>query len=763
MRTKLLLLSLALAGPLYAQDLGPVQSIAEADAGLPTVGAGCPLGFDGIYIQRDGTSRGRVLSCIAGTWTQIALSGCTGNEVQEGDGNCSLHTLNTTVITACLDNEVQEGRTDNDEGQPPTCVLTATLGGNPFVGATGSPTAWVPYSDGASGLTGESDFFYDDVTNTLHVDQITTIGQGKVDLADVASCDVPAEGRTVLCTKAGQLYIRDTAGGDILISNTDAETECVNAEDALFGDGTCQDVITEDEMDSGGELLTQVGAIIVGNSTTLPGTCTLGTLFVDTDADTDGSVFFCRATDTWKDIDDDGAGGGGDPILVNTVAVTDGNGIDITDGAEVSYTHATGPTPDTLTPVITPVADHIDAITEIATALKTGLDATLATGTAGATDDCAKWDGNGDLVSAGAACASSPTFDLVGDPAGAVTLVSGVTTETFQFSFESAFTTGTQFLLLQQTGNPTGGVFFEVRLADTDPVIARFGDGTNGVELTGGFVFSAIGTGTVVATSGDSATGFFSAGEIADAQVSDTLTASKHIGPGSTTDDVDLGTAEVVGVLDESKLDTNVCLDNAANTYSTGTQDFSSVGVVFAANEILFSELATEVRSINWNAGAMSVDGTHCAKSEKTPFASGPKQWTVVCAKDNAATIEGSTKMPDAWNGGTVTFELTILQTASATQDYEIDFAAKCISDDEAITAWGTPPTGEQPASITFTTANDENDDDTPNVTVDGTTCAGGDKLYWIGMLDVTATTSTAMTTAHITNVKMEYTTNIGD
>jgi len=48
--------------------------------------------------------------------------------------------------------------------------------------------------------------------------------------------------------------------------------------------------------------------------------------------------------------------------------------------------------------------DSLDAITEIAAALKTGSDTTLVTGTAGSTDDCAKWDANGDLITSGAAC-----------------------------------------------------------------------------------------------------------------------------------------------------------------------------------------------------------------------------------------------------------------------------------------------------------------------------------------------------------------------
>jgi hypothetical protein len=43
-------------------------------------------------------------------------------------------------------------------------------------------------------------------------------------------------------------------------------------------------------------------------------TCTVGDIYIDTDADTDGDVYFCRAADTWKSIDDDG--GEGSDVLV---------------------------------------------------------------------------------------------------------------------------------------------------------------------------------------------------------------------------------------------------------------------------------------------------------------------------------------------------------------------------------------------------------------------------------------------------------------
>ena len=58
-------------------------------------------------------------------------------------------------------------------------------------------------------------------------------------------------------------------------------------------------------------------------STTLPATCTVGQIHTDTNADTDGSLYICVATNTWKEVDDDGGTGGGDVSAVNTPVAND--------------------------------------------------------------------------------------------------------------------------------------------------------------------------------------------------------------------------------------------------------------------------------------------------------------------------------------------------------------------------------------------------------------------------------------------------------
>ena len=133
------------------------------------------------------------------------------------------------------------------------------------------------------------------------------------------------------------------------------------------------------------------------------------------------------------------------------------------------------------------------------------------------------------------------------------------------------------------------------------------------------------------------------------------------------------------------------------------------------------------------------------------------KQFTIVCADNDAGDLVGSVVMPDNWDAGTVTFELTIYQVAASTQTIELDFAALCTSSDEALTAFGATPTGEQPASITLTADNDMLSTTTAAVTVDGTTCAAGDVLHWTGQVDATASGANIATAVEIMGVKMEY------
>ena len=81
-------------------------------------------------------------------------------------------------------------------------------------------------------------------------------------------------------------------------------------------------------------------------------------------------------------------------------------------------------------------ADHINAITEIASGIKSGSDATLITGTEGTDGNCAKWDANGDLVDHGSACGGGSSVEI---KSGKITTPSEGTlnTHTFGTAFSS--------------------------------------------------------------------------------------------------------------------------------------------------------------------------------------------------------------------------------------------------------------------------------------------------------------------------------------
>lgn len=118
-------------------------------------------------------------------------------------------------------------------------------------------------------------------------------------------------------------------------------------------------------------------------------------------------------------------------------------------------------------------------------------------------DSCAngqvlKTNGSGAWTCADDVTAGSPTLDTVGNPAAAKEFEHAAT-ETLAFSFIGAFSTGSQFLVEQKTGNPSGGVLFEVKVADTDATAARIGDGTNYVQVASNGAVTLAGTAVITA------------------------------------------------------------------------------------------------------------------------------------------------------------------------------------------------------------------------------------------------------------------------
>ena len=109
-----------------------------------------------------------------------------------------------------------------------------------------------------------------------------------------------------------------------------------------------------------------------------------------------------------------------------------------------------------------------------------------------------KSDGSGTFTLQEDATAGSPTLDSIGDPTADSTIVMNAGEEV-NFQYTGDYTTGTQFLIQQLTGNPSGGVLFEVRSADSDSTLARFGDGTNYTQISQAGNVTLAGTAIVTA------------------------------------------------------------------------------------------------------------------------------------------------------------------------------------------------------------------------------------------------------------------------
>lgn len=263
----------------------------------------------------------------------------------------------------------------------------------------------------------------------------------------------------------------------------------------------------------------------------------IGRLYFDTDADTDGSLMVCAAGPAWKEVDDDGAGGG----EANTHS---------SDGGGLALTAATPKVGVDLRLVSLAAADF-DLAADLFTI------------------DDTKWAKDSELHTI-----FSPNADPGVDHSGlsgdvGITEVAGalsfnaaeIGTETWLDNADRVWT----FDIAAAGVNPTiafaaSSIEVDANLTVDDEQELRLKEEDAGGENYVGFKAPATVTANGVCALLDSTTDI-----IPDTCVGGIL-ADELIALGS----------EISGTLDEGNLDANVVLDNAANTYSTGAQDFSS-------------------------------------------------------------------------------------------------------------------------------------------------------------------------------------------
>ena len=153
-----------------------------------------------------------------------------------------------------------------------------------------------------------------------------------------------------------------------------------------------------------------------------------------------------------------------------------------------------------------------------------------------------------------------------------------------------------------------------------------------------------------------------------------------------------------------------------------------------------------------WDAGAINVDGTNCAAPTEQALNSAEKTWAFSCADSNSSIFSGKVRMPAAWDGGTVTFTLSLFHGTSETITFAGDFSAQCRGAGDAINStYGTV----QAADVSITTANQIAEATTAALTPNGT-CAGNKFLLWRYVVDA-ANFSANAANSKVLGVSMVY------
>ncbi len=147
-------------------------------------------------------------------------------------------------------------------------------------------------------------------------------------------------------------------------------------------------------------------------------------------------------------------------------------------------------------------------------------------------------------------------------------------------------------------------------------------------------------------------------------------------------------------------------------------------------------------------AGALYGDGTNCpSRPTAVTINSGPVIPTFICTDNNGSRLTGAVKMPNDWDGGTLTFSHSYIQTASNTSALNGDVAAQCRGTGETVSStWGTEVAIDD-AAVTGSNANDIT---TSAAVTPAGNCAAGDMLYFYYELDATGTTTAVATLHHL-------------
>lgn len=154
--------------------------------------------------------------------------------------------------------------------------------------------------------------------------------------------------------------------------------------------------------------------------------------------------------------------------------------------------------------------------------------------------------------------------------------------------------------------------------------------------------------------------------------------------------------------------------------------------------------------------GAVSTygDGTNCPeRPTAVTINSGPKIPTFICTDNDASRLTFALRMPNDWDGGTVTLTQVIIQTAADTSAISGAAAMQCRGSSETVSnTWGTEVT----LSLANVSGSNKNDLIASAAITPAGTCSAGDMLYGYWRMNATGTT-TAVATLHSLGFHLTY------
>lgn len=153
------------------------------------------------------------------------------------------------------------------------------------------------------------------------------------------------------------------------------------------------------------------------------------------------------------------------------------------------------------------------------------------------------------------------------------------------------------------------------------------------------------------------------------------------------------------------------------------------------------------------DAGGMNVDGTNCTAPTEQALNSSEKTWAFSCADSNSSIFSSKVRMPASWDGGTVTFTLSLFHATAESITFAGDFSAECRAAGTAINStYGTV----QAADVSITTANNVAEATTAALTPNGTCTTAGTFLMWKYVVDA-ANFSTNAANSKVLSVSITY------